>query len=50
MSAPASNGGRLTNWIDVRSAVEVALAFRERPTLLYSYGGRTEQGVLISPA
>jgi L-fucose isomerase-like protein len=38
------------NWIDVRAAARVALAFRERPALLYSYGGRTERGVLISPA
>ncbi len=38
------------NWIDVRSAVEVALEFRERSVLLYSYGGRTEHGLLVSPA
>jgi L-fucose isomerase-like protein len=38
------------NWIDVRAAARVALAFREHPTLLYSYGGRTEGDVLISPA
>ena len=38
------------NWIDVRAAARVALAFRERPALLYSYGGRTEGDVLISPA
>ncbi|HVI37671.1 MAG TPA: hypothetical protein VM684_15670, partial [Gaiellales bacterium] len=29
------------NWIDVRAAARVALAFRGRPALLYSYGGRT---------
>jgi L-fucose isomerase-like protein len=38
------------NWIDVRAAARVALAFRERPALLYSYGGSTEGAVLISPA
>jgi len=30
------------NWIDVRAAARVALAFRERPALLYSYGGRSD--------
>ena len=30
----------------MRAAARVALAFRERPALLYSYGGRTEGGVL----
>jgi L-fucose isomerase-like protein len=38
------------NWIDVRSATRVALEFRHRPMVLYSYGGRTEDGVLVSPA
>jgi hypothetical protein len=38
------------NWIDMRAAARVALAFRERPALLYSYGGRSEGDVLISPA
>jgi L-fucose isomerase-like protein len=38
------------NWIDVRSATRVALEFRNRPMVLYSYGGRTEGGVLVSPA
>jgi len=38
------------NWIDVRAAARVALAFRERPMVLYSYGGRTEGGTLVSPA
>jgi L-fucose isomerase-like protein len=38
------------NWIDVRSATRVALEFRHRPMVLYSYGGRTEGGVLVSPA
>jgi L-fucose isomerase-like protein len=38
------------NWIDVRAAARVALAFRERAAVLYSYGGRTEGNVLISPA
>jgi L-fucose isomerase-like protein len=38
------------NWIDVRSATRVALEFRDRPMVLYSYGGRTEGGVLVSPA
>jgi L-fucose isomerase-like protein len=38
------------NWIDVRSATRVALEFRDRPMVLYSYGGRTEGGILVSPA
>jgi L-fucose isomerase-like protein len=38
------------NWIDVRAAVRVALEFRDRPAVLYSYGGRTEGGGLVSPA
>jgi len=38
------------NWIDVRAAGQVALAFRHRPMVLYSYGGRTEDDLLVSPA
>ena len=36
--------------MDVRSATRVLLALRERPVVLYSYGGRTQDGLLISPA
>lgn len=38
------------NWIDVRAAVRVALEFRDRPAVLYSYGGTSENGLLVSPA
>jgi hypothetical protein len=38
------------NWVDVRAATRVLLALRERPVVLYSYGGRTQDGLLISPA
>jgi L-fucose isomerase-like protein len=40
----------VVNWVDYRAATRVLLAFRERPVLLYSYGGSTEDGTLISPA
>jgi L-fucose isomerase-like protein len=38
------------NWIDVRAAVRVALEFRDRPVVLYSYGGVSEGELLVSPA
>jgi L-fucose isomerase-like protein len=38
------------NWIDVRAAVRLALEFRDRPVVLYSYGGTSEDGLLVSPA
>jgi L-fucose isomerase-like protein len=38
------------NWVDVRAATRLLLAFRDRPIILYSYGGTTEEGVLVSPA
>ena len=38
------------NWIDVRGLLRVLMAFRDRPVLLYSYGGFTEGTTLISPA
>lgn len=38
------------NWIEVRAATRVLLAFRDRPVLLYSLGGSTEGDTLISPA
>jgi L-fucose isomerase-like protein len=38
------------NWVDVRSATRVLLALRDRPLVLYSYGGRTRDGLLVSPA
>jgi L-fucose isomerase-like protein len=38
------------NWIDVRAAVRVALEFRDRPVVLYSYGGTSDGGMLVSPA
>jgi L-fucose isomerase-like protein len=38
------------NWVDYRAATRVLHAFRDRPIVLYSYGGFTEGDVLISPA
>ena len=38
------------NWIDVRSATRLLLEFRDRPIVLYSYGGTTIHGTLVSPA
>jgi L-fucose isomerase-like protein len=38
------------NWIDPRAASRLLLAFRDRPLVLYSHGGFTENGTLISPA
>jgi L-fucose isomerase-like protein len=40
----------VVNWVDVRSATRVLLALRDRPIVLYSYGGRTHDGLLVSPA
>lgn len=38
------------NWIEVRAATRVLLAFRDRPMVLYSNGGSTEGDTLVSPA
>ena len=38
------------NWIDPRAASRLLLAFRDRPLVLYSHGGFTENGTLVSPA
>ena len=38
------------NWIEYRAATRVLLAFRDRPMVLYSFGGFTEDGTLVSPA
>jgi L-fucose isomerase-like protein len=38
------------NWIDPRAATRILLEFRDQPILLYSQGGFTQDGVLISPA
>jgi L-fucose isomerase-like protein len=38
------------NWIDVRGVMRVLLAFRDRPIILYSFGGFTEGDTLICPA
>jgi L-fucose isomerase-like protein len=40
----------VVNWVEYRAVTRVLLAFRERPLVLYSYGGFTENGTLISPA
>ena len=40
----------VVNWVDYRAATRVLLAFRDRPVVLYSYGGFTGDRTLISPA
>jgi L-fucose isomerase len=38
------------NWIDTRGVIRVLMEFRDKPLVLYSFGGFTEGGTLISPA
>ena len=38
------------NWIDVRGVTRVLLEFRDKPVVLYSFGGFTQGDTLISPA
>lgn len=38
------------NWIDPRASSRLLYHFRDRPIVLYSYGGFTEGDTLISPA
>ena len=38
------------NWIDPRAATRMLYEFRNEPVVLYSKGGTTEDGTLISPA
>ena len=40
----------IVNWIEVRGVTRVLLEFRDRPMVLYSFGGFTEGDTLISPA
>ena len=40
----------IINWIDYRGVTRVLLEFRDKPVVLYSYGGFTEGDTLISPA
>ncbi len=40
----------VVNWIDVRGVTRVLLEFRDRPVVLYSFGGFTQGDTLISPA
>jgi L-fucose isomerase len=40
----------VVNWIDPRAATRILYEFRNEPIVLYSKGGFTEDGVLISPA
>ena len=40
----------IINWVDMRGVMRVLRAFKENPMVLYSYGGFTEGGTLISPA
>ena len=38
------------NWVEVRGVMRVLLEFRDKPIVLYSYGGYTEGDTLICPA
>ena len=38
------------NWVEVRGVMRVLLEFRDRPIILYSFGGYTEGDTLICPA
>lgn len=40
----------IINWIEVRGVTRVLLEFRNKPMVLYSFGGFTEGDTLISPA
>lgn len=40
----------IVNWIEVRGVTRVLLEFRDKPLVLYSFGGFTEGDTLISPA
>jgi L-fucose isomerase-like protein len=40
----------VVNWVEVRGVTRVLLEFRDKPVLLYSFGGFTEGDTLISPA
>jgi hypothetical protein len=40
----------IINWVDYRGVTRVLLEFRDKPIILYSFGGFTEGDTLISPA
>ncbi len=40
----------IINWVDYRGVTRVLLEFRDKPIVLYSFGGFTEGDTLISPA
>ncbi len=40
----------VVNWVDVRGVMRVLMEFRDRPIVLYSFGGFTEGGTLVCPA
>ena len=40
----------MVNWVDVRGVMRVLMEFRDRPIMLYSFGGYTEGDTLICPA
>ena len=40
----------VVNWIEVRGVMRVLMEFRDRPIILYGFGGFTENGTLICPA
>ena len=40
----------IINWIDIRGVIRVLREFKEKPMVLYSFGGFSEGNTLISPA
>lgn len=40
----------VVNWVEVRGVMRVLMEFRDRPIVLYSFGGFTEGDTLICPA
>jgi L-fucose isomerase-like protein len=40
----------VVNWIEVRGVMRVLMEFRDRPIVLYSFGGFTEGDTLVVPA
>ncbi len=40
----------IINWVDYRGVTRVLLEFRDKPIVLYSFGGFTDGDTLISPA
>ncbi len=40
----------IINWVDIRGVIRVLREFKEKPMVLYSFGGFSEGDTLISPA